>query len=72
MAFQEKTRSGPAMEQAAAPEDALRTMVATLVQETLRTEFEQFVGAAPYQRTAARRGYRNGSYPRVSRPASAR
>ena len=65
MAFEEKTRSGPAMEQAAAPEDALRTMVATLVQETLRAEFEQFVGAAPYQRTAARRGYRNGSYPRV-------
>ena len=47
MAFGEKTTGAPALEQAPAP-DALRTMVATLVQETIRTEFEQFVGAAPY------------------------
>src|SRR3990172_7193407 len=65
MAFDEKTRTPVALEQAPAPEDALRTMVATLVQETLRTEFEQFVGAAPYERTTERRGYRNGSYPRA-------
>ncbi|HLA88939.1 MAG TPA: IS256 family transposase [Gemmatimonadaceae bacterium] len=65
MAFDEKTRTPVALEQAPAPEDALRTMVATLVQETLRTEFEQFVGAAPYERTPERRGYRNGSYPRA-------
>ena len=64
MAFGEKTTGAPALEQAPAP-DALRTMVATLVQETIRTEFEQFVGAAPYERTPERRGLRNGSYPRV-------
>src|SRR5690606_10984263 len=40
-------------------------LVATLVQETLRAEFDQFLGAAPYERTPARRGRRNGSYPRT-------
>ncbi|HET7586190.1 MAG TPA: IS256 family transposase [Gemmatimonadaceae bacterium] len=42
------------------PEDALRTMLQSLIQETLEREFHQFVGAAPHERTAARRGWRNG------------
>jgi transposase-like protein len=40
-------------------------MVHTVVQEALRAEFAQFVGAAPYERHPARRGVRNGSYPRT-------
>jgi putative transposase len=44
----------------AAPEDALRAMLQTLIQETLEREFGQFLGAAPFERTAARRGLRNG------------
>ena len=31
----------------AAPEDALRAMLQTLIQETLEREFTQFLGAAP-------------------------
>lgn len=46
--------------QAAAPEDVLRQMVRTLVQEALDREFTRFVGAQPHERTAARRGWRNG------------
>lgn len=44
----------------AAPEDALRAMLQTLIQETLEREFAQFLGAAPFERSAARRGLRNG------------
>lgn len=64
MAFEEKTRALPAGEQAPAP-DRLRELVGTLVQETIRAEFDRFLGAAPYERTPARRGQRNGSYPRT-------
>lgn len=64
MAFEEKTRVEPAREQAPAP-DVVRQMLATLVQETLRAEFERFLGAAPYERTPTRRGHRNGSYART-------
>lgn len=46
---------------AAVPEDALRTMLQTLVQETLEAEFTRFLGAAPHERTATRRGWRNGA-----------
>ena len=66
MAFEENTRAAAAREQAPAP-DALRALVATLVQETLRTEFDQFLGAGPYERTPERRGRRNGTYPRTLR-----
>jgi putative transposase len=45
---------------AAMPEDALRTMLTTLVQETLEREFTRFLGAGPHEHTAARRGWRNG------------
>ena len=44
----------------AVPEDALRQMLTTLVQETLEREFTRFLGAQPHERTAARRGWRNG------------
>lgn len=44
----------------AAPEDALRAMLQTLIQETLEREFTQFLGAAPFERSATRRGLRNG------------
>lgn len=57
MASMEKTRSPMGREQdevreppAPAP-DALRALVATLVQDTIRAEFDRFVGAAPYERT---------------------
>lgn len=63
MAFEDKSREMAAPEQA--PDDALRAMVATLVQETIQAEFAQFIGAEPYERTADRRGYRNGSYVRA-------
>jgi transposase-like protein len=51
----------------AAPPDALRALVATLVQDTIRAEFDRFVGAAPYERTPLRRGHRNGQYRRALR-----
>lgn len=47
------------------PEDVLRTMLQSLIQETLEREFSQFVGAAPHERSAARRGWRNGSRERT-------
>jgi putative transposase len=65
MTFEEKSRTPAAGDQAAVPGDALRALVATVVQETIRTEFAQFIGAAPYQRTLERQGYRNGTYPRA-------
>jgi putative transposase len=46
--------------QAAVAEDALRTMLQTLLQETLEAEFARFLGAAPHERSPARRGWRNG------------
>jgi hypothetical protein len=64
MAFEEKTRVLPAGGQAPAPE-LLRELVNTMVQDALRAEFDRFLGAAPYERTPARRGHRNGSYPRT-------
>jgi hypothetical protein len=35
-------------------------MLSTMIQETLEREFTQFVGAKPFERTAARRDVRNG------------
>jgi putative transposase len=55
---QEQLRSSPSG--AAASEDALRQMLTTLVQETLEREFTRFLGARPHERTARRRGWRNG------------
>ena len=63
MTLDDKTRMAPALEQA--PDDALRAMVATIVQDTIQAEFAQFLGAEPYERTTERRGYRNGRYVRA-------
>jgi transposase-like protein len=67
MAFEEKSGPLPVGEQAPAPE-LFRQLLGTMVHETIRAEFDRFLGAAPYQRTAARRGHRNGSYPRTLQP----
>ncbi len=64
MAFEEKSRSG--VEEVQAPvAELFRQMLGAMVQETMRAEFDRFVRAAPYERTAARRGQRNGSYART-------
>ena len=69
MAFDRNGMRGAVAEQGAAaaspPEDALRQMLTTLVQEVLvqevlEQEFIRFVGAAPHERTPERRGWRNG------------
>ena len=46
--------------QALADEDRdwLKEIVQATVQQVLEAEMEQFLGAAPYERTATRRGYR--------------
>ena len=56
----------------AAPDDALRGMLQTLIQETLEQEFAQFVGAERHERTTSRRGWRNGHRPAAFSHASAR
>jgi transposase-like protein len=43
-----------------APEDALRARLQQLIHETLEREFAQFLGAARVERSADRRGVRNG------------
>jgi putative transposase len=64
MAFDRKTTAVSRREQLhLAPgvsEDVLRQMLATLVQEMMEQEFTRFLGAQPHERSAARRGYRNG------------
>ena len=42
------------------PEEALRGMLEGLIQQMLETEFTRFLGAAPHERSPARRGWRNG------------
>jgi len=64
MAFEDKSRPLLAAGQAPAAE-VLREMVSMVVQDAIRAEFERFLGAAPYERTPARRGHRNGSYERT-------
>ena len=44
--------------------DFLRLMVQKNLQKILESEFENYLQAKPYERTAQRKGYRNGSYPR--------
>jgi transposase-like protein len=41
--------------------DALRQLIETVVQQMLEREFAQCLGAEAYERTAARRGVRNGT-----------
>lgn len=47
-------------EQEAAPDDALRQMLTTLVHDVLDREFTQQLGAEPFERTARRTDWRNG------------
>lgn len=44
----------------ASPDDPFRTMLSTLIHETLEREFTQFLGAKPFERSPARRDVRNG------------
>ena len=39
-------------------------MLTVLLQETLEREFTRFLGTRPHERTALRRGWRNGRRPR--------
>src|SRR5690348_15526377 len=60
MALTKESTSGAPAEQPRGPEEMLRQMLGTLVQETIEREFTRFLGAAPHERTAGRRGWRNG------------
>lgn len=60
MALTKESTSGAPAEQPRGPEEMLRQMLGTLVQETIEREFTRFLGAAPHERTATRRGWRNG------------
>ncbi len=45
----------------------LREIVERVLQELLETEMTEHIGAAPYERTDARKGHRNGHKPRMLR-----
>ena len=45
----------------------LREIVQRVLQEVLETEMTEHVGAAPHERTAERKGHRNGYKPRTLR-----
>lgn len=47
--------------------DFLKNLLEEFLQEFLETEMTQFLGAAPYQRSADRKGQRNGYKPRMLR-----
>src|SRR5215203_4886589 len=47
--------------------DFLREIVERVLQEVLEAEMTEHVGAAPHERTDARRGHRNGHKPRTLR-----
>lgn len=47
--------------------DWLRALVERVVQQVLEAELSDFLQAGPYERTAERRGYRNGYKPRLLR-----
>jgi len=46
------------------PDDWIRDLMEWLLQEVLELEFNQYLGAAPYERCQDRKGYRNGYYQR--------
>jgi putative transposase len=52
-------------QEAAEEEDRLRHLVEHVLQRVLEEEMTAFLGAEVYERTAERRGYRNGSKPRT-------
>lgn len=66
MTFEDKGISEQAAEQALsrAPEELLRRMMQQMVQSAIQEEFDQYMGAGPWQRSEERRGWRNGSKPR--------
>jgi transposase-like protein len=47
--------------------DFLREIVERVLQEVLEAGMTEHVGAAPYERTDARKGHRNGHKPRTLR-----
>lgn len=47
--------------------DFLREIVERVLQELLEAEMTEHIGAAPYERSEARRGHRNGHKPRTLR-----
>lgn len=47
----------------------LARLIEQSVQTVLDAQLQQYLGAAPYQRTAARQGYRNGHKPRTLKTA---
>ena len=44
--------------------DCLRELVEWLVQEMLSLEFNEYLGAEPYERSEEQKGYRNGYFQR--------
>ena len=50
-------------------EGALAAMIQTCVRGVIEEELAQYIGAAPYERTPARRGRRNGTKPRTMKTA---
>jgi transposase-like protein len=60
MAFDRKTTLTLAGEQEAAPDDALRQMLTTLIHDVIEREFTRGLGAEPFERTPTRSGWRNG------------
>ena len=52
-------------QEATEDEDRLRSLVQHVLQRVLEEEMTAFLGAETYERTAERRGYRNGSKPRT-------
>jgi transposase-like protein len=47
--------------------DFLREIVQRVLQEVLELEMTEHIGAAPHERTDARKGHRNGYKPRTLR-----
>ena len=47
--------------------DFLREIVERVLQEVLEKEMTEHIGAAPHERTDARKGHRNGHKPRMLR-----
>ena len=63
MALEEQGRQSAAATQEAllsGGEDLFRRLLGEVVQEAVEKEYEKFMGAAPWQRSASRRGWRNG------------
>jgi len=44
--------------------DFLQNILQSALQKVLQAEFEDFIGASPYERSPERQGFRNGSYQR--------